>query len=406
MPAFLAPASGFIRRHNLLPLAFMLFLGMIFLIPRNQIYRTFLYLVVIPFFLLAVDRNTLAAVARSWVWRFAALLLLYMWLTVFWGQPTRNADYFNYARRALAIVVFITITAALVMIPGFKQRLFRWLIAVAAVTAIVTVGWVLFKGHWYSMYRFGAFGFSNANVAGAVYGVLLVGGLFYLVKAKSTPAQLWLSIAALIVMTIFIILTKSRGNWLALILTLALLMMLTDFRIMAGALAIVIAAGILSWTTGVFDLEQLLVRGDSHRLEAWLHFIEVWRGSPWLGVGVNYDPIFYAADGVGVWHAHNIYLAYLAHGGVPALILLLLMLGAAFRTAFASAQPEDCGLLAMLVFICLHGMIDFGIFIENADWQWLATWLPIGLIAGTEAAMIAQRTARPAESQSGVAATG
>jgi O-antigen ligase len=85
-------------------------------------------------------------------------------------------------------------------------------------------------------------------------------------------------------------------------------------------------------------------------------------------------------------NSHSFYLGHLVLGGIPALILLLLMLGAGVRTAVTAYRHEgELGPLAMLLFVTIAGTVEFGVFLDNVDWQWLFFWLPIGLIAGVEA---------------------
>ena len=67
-------------------------------------------------------------------------------------------------------------------------------------------------------------------------------------------------------------------------------------------------------------------------------------------------------------------------------MLLLLLLGASARIAVKAYRRDgELGLLAMLLFVTIAGTVEFTVFMDNADWQWLFFWLPIGLIAGFEA---------------------
>ncbi|MGH6770952.1 MAG: O-antigen ligase family protein [Xanthobacteraceae bacterium] len=397
-PAFLAPAAAFVRRHQLLPLTFLALLALILVVPKTQVYRNFFYIAVVPCFLLAHDRRLLAAIAESWVWRCCALLLAYMWLTLFWSATAEPEDFFNFARRVLSIQLYITILAMLAATPGFPQRLFRWLIAVAAAVAVAVLLIYAIHRVWDPRYRVGALGFANPNVTGAVYSVLLLGALFYLLKAKSTLVEWRLAVVAMAIMAFFVLLTQSRGNWIALAATLILIAMLAGVRWILVAIPISVAILGVCLALGMMDLHILLGRGDSYRVESWLHVFDIWRKAPWFGIGVDFNPIFHSADGSEIWHAHNVYLSYMAHGGAVALALYLLMLSAAAIAAFRAFVAEgNFGVIGMLLFIALYSIIDFEIFTLNAGWQWLFVWLPIGLVIGTQV----RPTAAVAEPASG-----
>jgi hypothetical protein len=73
------------------------------------------------------------------------------------------------------------------------------------------------------------------------------------------------------------------------------------------------------------------------------------------------------------------------------------MFAAAARAAWrAHRQKGDLGLLAMLIFVGLAGTVEFALLIDDADWQWLLFWLPIGLIAGAEVRQRAATSSRAA----------
>jgi O-antigen ligase len=386
-PALLAPAAEFVRRHQLLPLTFLALLVLILVVPKTQVYRNFFYIAVVPCFLLALDRRVLAAIAESWVWRFSALLHAYLWLTLFWSATTDPEDFFNFARRLVSIQLYITILAMLAATPGFPHRLFRWLMLTAAAVAIAALVLFAISRHWDPRYRFGALGFSNPNVTAAVYGVLLVGALYYLLKVRSTLTEWRLAIVAMTIMAFFVLLTQSRGNWIALSATLILVATLAGVRWILVAIPVGLAIFGVFLALGMMDLNILLGRGDSYRVESWLHVFDIWSRAPWVGIGVNFNPIFHSADGTEIWHAHNVYLSYMAHGGAIALLLFLLMLGAATLAAYRAFTAEgNFGLIGMLIYIVTYGIIDFEVFTLNAGWQWLFMWLPIGLIIGAQVA--------------------
>src|SRR5262249_46298969 len=133
-----------VRRHDLLLAAYLVCLCLILIVTNTQIYRWTFYAPVLPWFALAADRRTLAGITRSWTWPAAVALLFYLWLTVLWGDDPNLRDAGNFARRLGMIALFVTITAFLAAArPDFPRLLYRSLILVAAVTALIEIGWFM-----------------------------------------------------------------------------------------------------------------------------------------------------------------------------------------------------------------------------------------------------------------------
>jgi len=126
-------------------------------------------------------------------------------------------------------------------------------------------------------------------------------------------------------------------------------------------------------------------RGDSYRLAAWGHFWPMALNRLWLGHGAAFDQSAGPEVGIGIDQPHNIYLSALLLGGMPGLLLLLALFGAAFRAAWLDWRRAGAIGPAMLcVYLFVNGLFDNAIYHANASWQWVHFWLPIGFIAGTE----------------------
>jgi hypothetical protein len=389
-PALLAPATAFVRRYQLLSYAFLALIALIFISTSTQAYRNFFYFAVVPCFLLTLDRRVIAAVFESWVWRFAAFLLVYMWLTLFWSDTAGASDIFGFARRVLSILLYLTILATLAATPGFTERLFRWIVAVAAIMAVQALIARTSRWGWNPRIRLGARGFSDYQVTGAVYGMLLVAALYYLGKARTTIAEWRLFLAAMTLMALFVLSTQSRANWIVLAAMVILIAIITHERWILIAIPIGIAIVLAFVAVGIWNAHLLSMPDNFYRVESWSHYLELWRRAPWFGVGADFNATFRASNGVMVWRGHGVYLSYLAHGGIVGLVLFVLMLGAAVQVACrAFATEGNFGLLAMLLYIALLFTVDLEIFVLNAGWQWLLLWLPIGLVIGEQIRLVA-----------------
>jgi O-antigen ligase len=379
-----------VRDHDLFARTYLICVALLLLLPNPATARNLFYFVVLPCFALAIDWTTWARVARSWTLRFAALLLFWLWLTLFWSDSATPSQITNTGRKLLLILAFVAATAHLIATtPGFATRLFRWVAYAGALAAAAAISWTAIRSPILPFMRVGAFPFPNSNASGAVYGAALTGAFWYLWLCSPKRWQTGRDAPALAVLGSFLLLTQSRGAVMALAVALSICF-ISVRGIRPAAMAVAAGALVLGllFGFGVIDPAPLLERGDSYRVEAWAHYLNVWRQHPFLGIGLNAMPTFMSADGVvEIVHAHNMYLSHLVLGGVPALALLLLMLIAAARAAWRShVNANDIGLAALLVFILVSGLFDFTVFVDAAGWQWLYFWLPIGLIAGAEAA--------------------
>jgi O-antigen ligase len=385
--ASIAGIRDMARRCHILIVTYIGFLSLILIIPDPQIYRWIYYAAVLPAFVLTVDRPTLSAVTQSWVWRFVAGFLFFMWLTVLWGENPNLRDAFDVARRAVMIMLFITVTASLAVLrPAFLRLLFRYLLAAAALVALASFVWQGVQAGGIIL-RPTLFTIPSPNVAGAVYGVLIMGALFYALPETHSRLKRNLIVVGLVVMVLFVGLSQSRGNLLSLAGGLVVLTLLAQVREAAIALVVGIAVIGTLLATGALDIGELVARGLSYRPEAWRHYLNLAAERPLLGFGLNVNPTFVSGDRViEIRHPQSIYIGPLLHGGVPGFALFMLTLSAAARAAWRAHQRKgDLGLLAMLIFVALTGTVEFTLLIDDADWQWLLFWLPIGLIVGAEA---------------------
>jgi O-antigen ligase len=385
--ASIAGIRDMARRHHVLTVAYIGFLSLILIIPDPQIHRWIYYAAVLPAFVLTVDRSTLFAVTQSSVWRVAVALLLCLWLSVLWGENPNLRDAIDVARHVIMITLFITVTASLAMLrPAFPRLLFRCLLAAAALIVLASLVWQGVQAGGVIL-RPTLFTIPSPNVAGAVYGALIMGALFYALPETHSPLKRNLIVGGLVVMVLFIGLSQSRGNLLSLAGGLLILTLLARVREAAIALVVGIVVTGTLLATGLLDSGELVARGLSYRPEAWQYYLGLWMERPLLGLGLNVNPTFVSSDYVvKIHHPDSIYIAPLLHAGVPGFALFMLTLVAAARAAWRAHQRKgDLGLLAMLIFVALTGTVEFTLLIEDADWQWVLLWLPIGLIVGAEA---------------------
>ncbi|MFN2251653.1 MAG: O-antigen ligase family protein [Anaerolineae bacterium] len=174
-----------------------------------------------------------------------------------------------------------------------------------------------------------------------------------------------LAVVSLVVMAGVLLLTQSRGAWLALVVALAAMAALRRTWL-AGLVAIgSIAAVVVGWS---------ITYGTQSRLELWRATTAMLRDSPLAGIGLNTFPLVYGQDPAysgyyvyqGYAHAHNLVLQAGLDYGVPGLVavagLHAALAWAAWRLLRRTVgTPLDAlvvGLAFGLAAHALHGLID------------------------------------------------
>lgn len=385
LPPRLAALRAFVIRHRLVEIAYLAFAALLLVTGDERLYRDVLYIAVIPPFLLVATARR-PEPTGSLVWWLCAALLAHLCLSLLWAPPGPVRAYYDGVRWTILILLFVTITASLAEEPGFPRRLFLTLAAVAAVACAILIVRYFAAGLFPARLLEGPGALRPPNIAAGVYGVIATG----LVGWGLWPdRRRWVRLACgglLAVLLLFVLLVGARTTLVAGAAALAVGCAL------ARRWLPIAAVGLLSLLYGALALLHLLPsiglveRGDSYRFLAWRTYGEMALRHPWLGYGRTFEQRL-TADGVDLWHPHNIYLSAQILGGLPATLLLLALLAAAARAAWRRwRQAGDPAPLLLVTFLAVHGASEHGFFIRNAGWEWLHFWLPIGVIAGLEIA--------------------
>ena len=157
-----------------------------------------------------------------------------------------------------------------------------------------------------------------------------------------------------------IVLSLSRGAWLGLAISLAVMALAWSPRArtliipLAGVIVLVVGLAVLGLLPpnlatritsvtdnfGVFDVKNVPPTSENfavvERMAHWQAGWEMFVDYPFLGVGPGNYPAVYEQYYIPPWkealgHAHNYYLNMAAEAGVPGLVAFLTLLGLAFR---------------------------------------------------------------------------
>jgi len=190
-----------------------------------------------------------------------------------------------------------------------------------------------------------------------------------------------LAIVAVLGMSSILLLTKSRGAWMAFAITLVFMILL---RWRWGWVSLLIgglAGGIGVYILGINALLEYLLRSDTiggidGRIEIWSRAIYMIQDFPFTGIGMGsftkvadtLYPFFLASPGQ-IAHAHNLFLQIAVDLGIPGLIawlaVLLLVVAQAWQVYRFGKTGQDAlatglgvGLLGSQLALVVHGMTD------------------------------------------------
>ena len=226
-------------------------------------------------------------------------------------------------------------------------------------------------------------GYANAMGALAAIGILLAIGL----AGGGTRARArTLGAAAVLVLTIALLFTESRGAWISLLCGLVVVVVLHPQRrrVVPGrrlwAVAVVVGTAVL-----VVVLAGPFSPALGDRPEYWRAALDDAMDHPLLGSGAGSYDEYWAAHGdpsIAVRDAHSLYMETLAELGVIGLVLVLAVLAiplVALGGAHASIRVAAAG--ALVAYIVHAGL----------DWDWE---MPVVTLAGIACAVALLVSAR------------
>ncbi|MCR8922120.1 O-antigen ligase family protein [Dasania sp. GY-MA-18] len=310
------------------------------------------------------------------------IMLAYWCMTLLWGSEGVAGSQF---RRMLAVLIYLCVVwHVFTHYPQFITRFYFLLFVLFAVGVFWSLGTfpsvkILLGGH-----RLGnKAGFGQAIHAAHYYGVFFSLALGFLLFSKHR-VLLILSGAVCGLALLAIILTKSRGSYLAVavavIFAAGLYVRHYKKYILAAGLCVVLA--LLALAIYHYYPAFILSRGSSHRYEIWAEAWHMIQGNFWLGIGLGERPGITAR---GFAHAHNLYLNIWLTTGVFGLLLFLLAVGWVVARAIRRPLNKVAGCLTAMVFFLAAMMTDSQQLINSPNEAWLCFWFCFACLAGCNA---------------------
>ena len=278
-----------------------------------------------------------------------ALLALVVWaaLSVSWTaaeEPAREA------KRLIYVVFFLLGLVCLGQAPSRVVSVLSWAGFGLALAALIRHYGLESKPSAWRAQGFGLL--DHPIIGGYVFGMALV---WWLCLPPRRTLLRWVWAAGLLTLFAFIVMTQSRGVWVAL---LASVLLMPAWR--AGRAGLIVAVLVLFvavlgyWLFGSY----VVSRGTSYRPEIFAASLAMIADRPWLGLGLGSE---YQVKALGLMfdHTHNLFTHAALELGLPGLVLWLsVWVRCVVMAVRERATPLGGALVGMLLFSTLALLFD------------------------------------------------
>ncbi len=261
-------------------------------------------------------------------------------------------------KQLIFLVRLVVLVGAAVSLYGLFQFIFR--------TGYQSAAWVdsnMFAGISFRVVST----FDNPNMLGQYLVLTIPLCIACLMRDFKTPKLRWLWLTCCGLMCMCMLLTFSRGGWLALLCALLALVVLINPRLLIlapfalVALYFVLPDTVVQRFTSIGNLSD---RSTSFRVYIWLGTLEMLRDYWLCGVGPGIAAFntvypFYSYDAIFAPHSHNLLLQITSDAGVCALVLFCALLWVFFRRMCAAIHTTTCKTGKLLQSAFLSGIAGF-----------------------------------------------
>lgn len=277
-------------------------------------------------------------------------------------SPLQNTSWRAYLLEFRWIIQLYFVWWALRQISWTEKQIKSWVLFLTFCSSYAIVVWFLGfdpinkdydLAPWVGGHRTGGF-LSNAMTFAHVYSIhfCMIAGyaiiLFFNSVKNAFRVQKCIVSTALLITGIAILLSFTRGAWIAMAMGLLVMLIVYNYRLALKISAMIVTLILIMmslWPTFAQRMTMATSSGDE-RQWVWAGHWHIFKGHPWLGVGYGenakiirqaYDAIG-APNGVIESHAHNQYLHFLAGTGVIGLIFYLIFLFGGLTLAIKTYQ--------------------------------------------------------------------
>ncbi|GEM_PF-5687379 len=357
----------------------VIFLSAFYWLEEVKPHKLIFYGMFASFAVIAFRQKWNLAIWREGVGKALLCYLLYQVASLGWSSIFSGEELGEVIRKSVLTLGFVLVAAMSlrdVTCEGL-MKVITGLMVIAAISASLTMAWADISSM--PMGRLIGYGRAlNANQSGTLYGLSLVPALWLMLESKQKrrllPALCWISLL------VALLLTQSRGAWLAAIAGQGVLLLLHPALSGKKILSMGIVAVFAIFVAGfAIDWSSIIERLDGYRLFIWNYALaDGWSQAPLTGLGYRTPFELTLPYGETIYQTHSIYVAALYQGGVVGLVTLLALFAFAGQALWKSQQlPEARLMLALLSNAFIFGAVDYDILLVNSALQWPLFWMPV-----------------------------
>lgn len=358
------------------------FLGLLFVQLENQLHRNFYYLFVLVPFLLVAIRHPPRELLRTTTFRLTMFFFVYFSLSLFWGTGVSGEVIFDVIRKELMITSFILLIAWLDRREYVLYLLIGMAIGAVFSSCIALYLYYIVESHTLGERLIGLGKGGHPIKSATIYGVALI--ILFSYPYKMRLNKIFLLIVSVSSM-VFILLAQSRGVVLTLLAVYIVALILTKKTKQLIGVAVVLIGLItcvyLGGNMGRYSSLEFV------RYGIWMQAFAQAGESLVFGYGIYPEQaITVPSSGTVYVHPHNVFVSHLLYGGVPGLLVLVLLVGSLVRSSWrAWVRDGNVMLILLLVYFIGCGSFDYSTLIRSAGVEWLLFWLAVGFVVAYEA---------------------
>jgi len=312
-----------------------------------------------------------------------AVCLIYLAVSVLWsGSGESVPRHLGYALLIISFCASIPISIA--YFPSFLSCMVLFIVLAAFVSGIYSIylHFTLPEYQPLPEQRLYAMGRLRNPVIGALsYGFAMTLAIYMLLAASRRSVKVGY-LGAILVFTTAIILSGSRGVYLALIASTSMAILLRypsnrKLQILGVLTTVLIFLAIAALFLGP---ELLFKRALSFRPEIWSEFVSrTIDSNVWVGLGMSANSEFLMPE-LLIQHPHNAFIATFYYGGV---IGLSLYLGLVLKSISSINDPDSTNAHLLAAISLAFGLtataLDGNEILTKVNYLWFLIWFPIGL---------------------------
>ncbi len=374
-------------------------------------YRPLMFFLLVMVLLLLVEgvsKERLVAVWKSKVFRASAFFVLATGITAITSVNLRE----SMGEYLLYYIPSLLLTAVLMLFVESRAVLYRFLLCLAVSCALVSLygiaqyfqldvtslKWVDVKQNPLLSKRiFATFG--NPNVF-SQYLIMMLPLMFALLYYVRNFWHKVLLAPLFAIGSLALVLTYSRGAWVAFALAGLIMLIRLDRKIILAGLVLVLVAVFFDLIPEVIKMRIASIANPSadtsgsYRLEMWTSAAALIRDYWLTGIGMDQSTFFkvyvdYQMPSVTVFHFHNIWIQAIVTGGVLGIASLCYLFYQMLKTSFTITANRESGRVALWGIALFASVVAIGVAGMTEDvWRnyrvMMAFWVIAGIIGGIE----------------------